>query len=204
MIRRAIALGGCLALIACSSYRTDGEIPGCVESEGDAAYPSCPYGTTVGEVVANASFEGFPSYESAGEGTKPISFADFYDPEGERPIELLFVNAGAVWCSPCKEEARELPHIWERLGDRVAFLAVVYEGKPGVTASEKDLANWVKSFKTPFFTVTDPEGQILAYFDKSTPPYSMVIDTRTMEIVGQVVGKPADLEAFIANYLRSE
>lgn len=202
MIRICIALGGCLALTACSSYRTGGEVPGCVESEGDdIAYPSCPYGTTVGDVVANASFQGFASHARMEEGPQPVSFSDFYDPDGEGPTRLLFVNAGAVWCAPCKEEARELPHIWESLGDRVAFLAVVYEGKPGVTASEKDLANWVKSFKTPFFTVTDPDGQILAYFDKSTPPYSMVIDTRTMQIVGQVVGKPADLEAFIASYL---
>lgn len=201
MIGRILALGGCLALTACSSYRTDGEIPGCIEAEGDGAYPSCPYGTTVGSVVANASFEGFPSYENVEEGPKPISLSDFYDPNGERPIELLFVNAGAVWCGPCKEEARELPHIYERLKDRVAFLAVVYEGKPNVVATEKDVANWVKSFKTPFFTVSDPQGEILAYFDKSSPPFSMVIDTRTMKIVGQVVGKPDDLEKFITSHL---
>lgn len=202
MIRFGIALGGCLALAACSSYRTEGEIPGCVEVEGDGvAYPACPYGTTVGDVVANATFEGFSSFEQMGEGPQRISLSDFYDPTGEGPTRLLFVNAGAVWCAPCKEEARELPHIWEKLGDKVAFVAVVYEGKPNVKATEKDLANWVKSFKTPFFTVMDPEGQILAYFDKSTPPYSMVIDTRTMQIVGQVVGKPADLEAFIASFL---
>lgn len=200
MIRYAFALGGCLALTACSSYRTEGEIPGCVESEDDNGYPSCPYGTTVGEVVANASFEGFSSHDRAGEGLKTVSFADFHDPDGNGP-RLLFVNAGAVWCAPCKEEARELPHIWESLGDEVAFLAVVYEGKPNTIATEKDLANWVKSFKTPFFTAIDPQGQILAYFDKSSPPYSMVIDTKTMEIVGQVVGKPDDLEAFIRSFL---
>lgn len=201
MIRHALALGGCLALIACSSYRTEGEIPSCVDPEDGVDYPTCPYGTTLGDTVANASFEGFASFEQMGEGTKTISLSDFYDPLGEGPIRLLFVNAGAVWCAPCKEEARELPEIWEKLGDRVAFLAVVYEGRPGVIATERDITNWVKSFKTPFFTATDPEGQILAYFDKSSPPYSMVIDTRTMQIVGQVVGKPDDLEAFIAGYL---
>lgn len=200
MIRHIIALGGCIALAACSSYRTEGEIPGCVEVEAGVDYPPCPYGTTVGDVVANATFEGFASHDRVGEGLQTISFADFYDPDGNGP-SLLFVNAGAVWCAPCKEEARELPHIWERLHDKVAFLAVVYEGKPNVTATEKELASWVKSFKTPFFTAIDPDGQILAYFDKSSPPYSMVIDTRTMRIVGQVVGKPDDLEAFIASHL---
>ena len=200
MTRYLLALGGCLALTACSSYRTEGEIPACIEADEGVDYPSCPYGTTVGDVVANATFEGYASHDRVGEGLQTVSFADFYDPDGEGP-RLLFVNAGAVWCAPCKEEARELPHIWERLGDKVAFIAVVYEGMPNVVATEKELASWVKSFKTPFFTVMDPEGQILAYFDKSSPPYSMVIDTKTMRIVGQVVGKPDDLEAFIASHL---
>lgn len=197
----AVALAGAAALLgACSSYRTDGVIPSCVESDA-GAYPPCPYGTTTGAVAADATFSGFPSFDAAGAGVQPISLHDFYDPTGQKPVKLLFVNAGAVWCGPCKEEAKELPAVYEKLKDRVAFLTVVFEGQAGVPATERDLKAWVTSFKTPFWGVLDPGRAILAYFDKSTPPYSMVIDTTTMTIVAQTVGAPDDIEGFIASHL---
>jgi thiol-disulfide isomerase/thioredoxin len=192
--------GAAVALGACSSYRTDGVVPTCVESDA-GAYPPCPYGTTKGEVVADATFTGFSSFDAVSAGAKPISFHDFYDPTGQKPIKLLFVNAGAVWCGPCKEEAQELPAVYEQLKDRVAFVTVVFEGQPGVPATQNDLQAWVSSFKTPFWGVIDPNRSILAYFDKSTPPYSMVIDTATMTIVDQFVGKPDDVEKFISSHL---
>ena len=50
----------------------------------------------------------------------------------------------------------------------------------------------------PFWTVLDPTYRIAAYFDISTPPYSMVVDPKTMTVSARVVGKPQSLEQFIS------
>jgi thiol-disulfide isomerase/thioredoxin len=170
------------------------------DDAGGGAYPGCPYGVSVGDVVADAHFRGLRTHDAP--ALEAVSFADFYDPEGALPAKLLFVNAGAIWCSPCRAEATELPSIAQKLGADVAFLSVLFQGEDGkIPANETDLHTWADGFSLPFWVVIDPTYQIGAYFDLNTPPFSMLIDPKSMKVVERVVGKPASLEQFIAQHL---
>lgn len=192
-LARGLAVVACVLPAGCSSYRDAPAPPPIDYDAGD--YPPGPYGTAVGDVVADATFEGFTGDGDA--APEAVRFGQFYDPDGKEPQRWLFVDASALWCQPCREEAQELPPLAHELADDVAFVAVIFQGQVNVPATTADAASWMKAFKLPFWTVADPAGAILAYFSASSPPYEMVIDRRTMRIQAQVVGRPADLRQFI-------
>lgn len=199
--RAAVAVGLAAALAGgCSSYRSEPEAPADDVECRPVGYPPCPYGTAVGDVVSDAKFVGFATSKST--STAEVRLRDFYDPTGATGKKLLFVNVGALWCGPCREETAEMPAVFEHLHDRVAFLQIVFEGaQPSTPSTERDLRNWDDAYELPFWTVLDPDNEITKYFNRATPPFSMVVDVATMKIVAASPGKPDDLEAFIASHL---
>lgn len=178
-----------------------------------AAYPAGPYGTKVGDVVADATFFGYPSVDQ--KVLTPIALHDFYDPDGSKGNKLIFFSAGAVWCPPCNAETEGLaqgeggspPSVYEdEKGKGVVFFQDLYEGanqKTGAPATESDLAEWVDSYQIPFWVVIDPKKKMEPYFDVATIPFSMVIDARTMKILETTTGYGgvAEVESFIESHL---
>lgn len=159
----------------------------------DAVYPSGPYGVAVGDVLQNATFFGYKDAEASEAGQlESFSLGDFHDPEGEKGVELLYISVSAAWCPPCQAEAKALPEMIESLakdGLKVAFFQDLYDGPtPGTSATQRDLDKWLKKYKLSFPVVLDPKGKMNAYFDRNSIPYSIVVDAKTMTILGTEAG----------------
>lgn len=200
------AAGMAMSLLACGSAdSTDAELePEVIVEPYDgstgldpissaAAYPSGPYGVAVGDVLQDATFFGYQNAEASESGQlETFSLSDFYDPDGEKGIRAIYISVSASWCPPCQAEAKALPEMIESLekdGLAVAFFQDLYEGSVvGSPATQRDLDRWLKRYKLPFPVVLDPKAKMSAYFDRNSIPYSLVVDPRTMKILGTEAG----------------
>ncbi len=158
------------------------------------AYPEPPYGVATGATMENMEFLGWHNPIGAGfalDTTVPVRIADFYDPNGEKGIELLMINAVAVWCGVCRTEYADLrtEGIHAKYGPRgLALLGILFEDNDGGPADYADLVNWSNSYQVDFPFVLDPGFKSGVYFDRSATPMNMLIDARTMEILTVVTG----------------
>jgi hypothetical protein len=204
MPRRAALAIASLLLAACGTNRP--EIPPeLLNFEGGAStenYPAGPYGKTPGEVVENrVFFQGWmnPVAEGHDPGElRPISFADFYDPEGTE-YELLLLNTAALWCQACRIEHGgggtnpSLNEHYKALQPKgFTILSLLYEDSRRNPAGPAHLVVWTEQYGTTFPMALDPEYQMGAFQpDKGSAPYNAVIDARTMKILWHDVGDRA-------------
>ncbi|MSP23908.1 MAG: TlpA family protein disulfide reductase [Myxococcales bacterium] len=177
------------------------------ERDTSEGYPTVNVGTSVGNVIADFSFEGFAD-PSASHDSVEIRLADFYNPTGSGAAtgmgafaaaavlpKALVVNVSAVWCAPCKDEAKNVfPQKWSALHPRgmEILLVLADSGEVGDPATLEDLDAWTSAFPGSYPAVIDPSYQMGALFDASQFPANFIIDTRTMEIVEFVGGKPPE------------
>lgn len=202
-----------LMLLACVDP-DEGGVPDAFEPEnasttgtsGELSYPLGPYGVTRGQVIQDFAFTGFANPVADSGTLVPLRLGDFFNPTGDgvfpegspygaglpKPLAVGIV-VGAVWCSPCKEEARAmLPEQYERLKPQGGelFFVLSESSKPGVPASQGDLVNWTKTFDTNFPSVLDADHVLSAVVKADSYPGNIIIDTRTMAIVDVVTGSP--------------
>jgi hypothetical protein len=156
-------------------------------------YPLPPYGTDVGAVIQNFEFLGWMRPAEAGydpEALETVSLARFHDASGAAGVKFLVITAGAVWCSACRAEyddlATGITATYEERG--VAFLGTLFEDKAYGPARPSDLALWAKQYDVTFPFVLDPALKLGMFFDVEATPMSMIIDARTMQIVGVETG----------------
>ncbi len=154
------------------------------------SYPPAPYGTNVGQVVENGTFRG----RKGGLATPRETFdlASYYAMRtaGKR---YLVLNVAAFWCSPCKEEAKEMQsRVVPTYGPKgVAFLTVILEDAARQPATDANVDTWIQTYGLTFPVANDEDGYVTQFFDKSAMPLNMILDLQTMKIVTKVVG--ADL-----------
>jgi hypothetical protein len=181
-----------------------------------AGYPMGPYANAkdglVGGIAEDKLFQGWMSPRAAGydpAALEPISFADFYDPTGEK-YEILMVNTAAIWCVACQIEhggSANRPSLnahFEALAPKgLAILSLLFEDGSRNPAEANDLVNWTKKFQTNFPMALDPEYQMTTYQpDKSRAPFNMVIDARTMKIMATFIGdQPTEIWPLIEKEL---
>jgi hypothetical protein len=142
-----------------------------------------------------------------------VQLADFYNPTGEEKFpagspygegpkpRALLVNVSALWCAPCKEEARStLPARYAELGPLGAefFVVLAEGGQPGSTVTWSNLLSWTDAFHLNYPAAIDPNGHLGALFPASAYPANMIVDTRTMKIAYVVTGAPD--EAFWSGF----
>jgi thiol-disulfide isomerase/thioredoxin len=154
------------------------------------SYPAAPYGTEVGQAVENGTFRG----RKGGLATPRETFdlASYYAMRaaGKR---YLVLNVAAFWCSPCKEEAKEMQsRIVPTYGPKgVAFLTIILEDASRRPATDANVDTWIETYGLTYPVANDDDGYVTQFFDKSAMPLNMIIDLQTMKIVTKVVG--ADL-----------
>lgn len=169
------------------------------EVEGDfrsVSYPAGPYGTEVGSVIANLSFLGWRDPVAAGydaNALERVSFSDFYDPGGERGLEVIVVNASAVWCTVCQTEFADMKNaaVYSRFKQvGVEIIGTLFEDAVGDPATPSDLTLWGNSTRRAieFPLVLDPGLKMGAYFTSDATPLNLVIDARTMRILHSFMG----------------
>lgn len=157
---------------------------------GGVPYPTGPYGHDVGTIIQNFRFTGMvnpleANYVADENTLSTISLADYYNPDGnpDRPLAIL-VNASALWCSVCQEEAKQSVAAyayWRTRG--VVFITAIFEDNDGQPSMLEDIEYWSERFKLEYPVVLDPKLTLGVFFDKSASPFNMIINARTMEIV---------------------
>ncbi len=192
-----------LALGACSGSSTPNELADPVvaphpTSPGGDPYPTANLGPDVGQVIPNLVMQGYPDSNKAG-GLVDVSLADFYDPKG-KDHTVLFVAIAANWCSACASEATRMNDV--RVAYRakgVVMLEVLVAGETsGYGPTKSELDGWVDGHATTWTVTADVRGRrLFGQLGFVGVPSSMLIDTRTMQILHQASGAPIDIGAYL-------
>ena len=158
--------------------------------------------TRAGDRIANFSFQGYVDGNPKGE-LKTISLADFYDPEAKRH-RVLQIQGVAGWCSICASEARQTMAVQAALqAEGAVVIQILFQGKSrSVGPSLLDLEVWCGTYETAHPVLFDTNAKRLGVFGIDGFPWNALIDTRTMEILDQGTGAPADIGAYIREGLR--
>ncbi len=170
------------------------------------AYPPGPYGVSVNRVIQNFTF---PGYFTAGSGVKvnTLTKSDTLDLQTFRTavdgsgakFRFLLLDISAGWCQPCNQEAQDLglngskkTLIPDWLSRGGLFATILVEGYnestygPPVAA---DLETWANAHSPQATLAIDPTQNLLAQgISPSAFPTNLVIDLRTMKIVGAWYG----------------
>lgn len=224
---RTLAPAALLALLGCSSQPLDpapgsgnpevpeppdGEVP---VVEGDfrsVSYPVGPYGMEVGSVIANLSFLGWRDPIASGydaTALERVSFSDFYDPDGQKGLEVIVVNASAVWCTVCQTELADMKsaNVYGRFKPAgVEIIGTLFEDAVGDPARPADLTFWGNSSRRAiaFPLVLDPGLKMGAYFTSDATPLNLVIDARTMRILHSFMGYDRSPETGLFSVVEAE
>lgn len=159
---------------------------------GGCIYPSGPYGTKQGNVVApGLSWEGC----SPGATTPTtIKATDFFDCDGTKGIHAVQIIDSASWCSACQSEASQMEQLmkssWTPAGVKVMQLLVENaSGSPATTATAK---SWKDYFKLQSVYVAADPGFLLKSPSANAYPYKVIINPRTMKIERTYTGDSYD------------
>lgn len=169
------------------------------------AYPTDNIGTvprkgsTPGNRIQNFKFLGYPDGDVS-QGLKPISLAQFFDPEGKK-YKIIHIQASGVWCVWCQRETTTLATMKADLeAKNTVWLMSLAEGKvQGTPSTQADLNTWIANYKAPYTQWLDPGNANLGpFYHAEALPWNANIDATTMEILtaaeGAVVEKSAVLQ----------
>jgi hypothetical protein len=160
-------------------------------------YPPGPYGTQVGSVIAPIQMLGWNHPAEAGydvEALEPVTPAKFWNPNGDKPTKLLWINSSAVWCGPCNAEYLEMRdsgtyrnELEPRGVDVIGTLMEDGKNPPG-PATPSNLSAWGTKYEVEFALAVDPASKMGAYFTADAFPGGLLVETKYMTIVAKLSG----------------
>ncbi len=186
-----VALAVAATLLACSSKEPTNVAEDAAAAEDAVVapleYPPGPYGLKVGNVYPNFAFKGYR--DGTGEWTD-ITMLDYYDPDGSRGINGIYLVVSAQWCPPCREEAKMLPGMYTSLykprGAR--FLTTMIEDTSRNPATQKTVDQWLTAYRLNFDIALDDGQETLPQEGSVGLPYNYVINPRDMRVFRIVQG----------------
>jgi hypothetical protein len=139
----------------------------------------------VGNVFPNATLHAYVG----GSGTwTTITMQDYYDPDGSRKINAIFIDVSASWCGACQAEAGDLPGIYATYKPRGAhFLTALIEDVSSSPATEKTVDDWQSTYHLPFDVAADPDDALIPKGGVGLP-HNYLIDPRTMQVAKMFEG----------------
>lgn len=145
------------------------------------ALPPAPAATAaeppLGEFVPASPPKSAPEIGFSDAAGKTLSLSDF----AGKPV---LVNLWATWCAPCRREMPSLERLQQRVGDKLAILAISEDMR-----GEKAVAPFVaKLGLTALKTYLDPKSAVGRAFNVDGLPTSFLID-RKGRVVGRVEGE---------------
>lgn len=185
------------------------------ELEGRAANPDgVPYPTDnlggvehsrarSGDRIPNFTFLAYEGGDRSG-GLKPVSLADYYDPDQKRH-RLLHLKVSATWCGYCSAALVDLVRSKQELeAEGAVSLEVVVSGPTNrIGPSLGELDGWVERHGSNVTTAVDVRARRLGGIgvDGTVVPWDLLIDTRTMEILDSSGGAPSDVKRYVRDGL---
>ncbi len=96
---------------------------------------------------------------------------------------IVVINVWGSWCAPCRAETPDLVRLAkENAGRGVRFVGINTRDNPAAAKA------FVRSFKVPYPSVEDAEGQVLLNF-RDTIPTSVVPTTVVIDRQGQIAAR---------------
>jgi len=148
-------------------------------------YPVGPYGMKVGMVFPNLTLHGYRDGKGA---WTDLAVKDYYDKDGSKGVNGLYLTVSAPWCAGCVAEGKSLPGMYtskyKALGAR--FLTALVQDASSKPATQSTVDTWVTTYKTSYDIAEDGAMETVPR-DASgggsiALPYNYVIDPRTMRI----------------------
>jgi len=182
----------------------DDDVPGRDANPDGVPYPTEDLGPKArtelrrGQRIPNLTFQGYVGSNRA-EGLKPVSLADYYDPDAKR-YKLLNIMLAGTWCQPCDAQTQQMiPAEAELKPEGVVVLAALVNGpSPGYGPQLSDLDAFIDKHKTDYTMVIDVRAhRFLGLWQFDALPVNALVDTRTMEILDASVGAPSSYRTYV-------
>ena len=148
-------------------------------------YPAGPFGLKKGQIFPNLTLHGYR--DGAGAWTD-ITLKDFFDPDGAKGINGIYLTVSAPWCAGCVAEAKAFPALYrDKYQPKGAHLiTALVQDAASKPATQKTVDAWIAAYGTNYDVVADPD-LITVRMDPTSSgslalPYNYVIDPRTMRI----------------------
>ncbi len=205
-----------LALVACSDDATTPLADGAVADSTGAAvdtrpaldsgvakcgpksYPCGPYGTKIGDVVQDQTFDAYadPKYLCKADKEmkldqsklRKIALGDLFRGDAScsaprKQVLWLFIAAG--WCHACQDEMKQLAPLYAKgqLDSRILLVNVLFQTASYTPATEAFAGTWLKTYKGTFPLLLDPKFVTGKYFPVKATPMHLLIDLRTMKVL---------------------
>lgn len=86
--------------------------------------------------------------------------------------KVTVVSFWATWCKPCKEEMKAMQPIFEKMKDKLAYIAVSIDN----TKTMAKVASYIKSQGFTFSVLLDPNSEVFRAVNGSNVPYTLVFN----------------------------
>lgn len=146
-------------------------------------YPAGPYGITTGNVLNPAlSWQGYAPNASS---PSTLTARDYFDCDGTKGINALYIDVSSMDCPACQAEAQDLPGqtsgTWGQDGVRVLTLLV--GNASGNPPALPDAQSWISAYGLGAVAVCIDPYNTFYTPDLTAIPDGILVDPRTMIIV---------------------
>ena len=139
------------------------------------AYPTEPYGKSVGTTIAPLEFR----------TTEDVSYltSELYS---DLSKSLLLLTTSAEWCTACIKEQPKLQDLYEEFANSgLEIMVTLFQDSDFEPATPEVAATWREKYELDFLVLADPqEPSVMSeYYDVSLTPMVMLVDLINMEII---------------------
>jgi hypothetical protein len=158
-------------------------------------------GADAGSGFPNLTLQGLRS-AAAMDAPESISTWEYDDPDGLR-YDLLHVMAICLWCPHCSNETTAIAKIAAWQADhRVAALQIAIQGYSGASPSWSEIQKWARDHNVGFPVLIDGQAaQLGQSFNVSSVPLNIMVNPRTMAVLGTNRGEVGDVQAYEQGFL---
>jgi hypothetical protein len=174
-----------------SDVSSASDVPPASETGPDVgAYPSGPYGTTVGAVIANMTWTGYVDDAADALATTKTYGTYSLDDARKSGRRYAMINLAESYCPGCQKSAGEFAADGAAVVKAGGIVIEVLE-TTGFTsqASKANLDAWVTKYKLPITTLKDPDGAGTPTLTTLGPrEHAYLVDLTTMKILQVITG----------------
>ncbi len=86
--------------------------------------------------------------------------------------KVTVVSFWATWCKPCKEEMKAMAPIYEKLKEKIAYIAISIDN----TKTMAKVASYIKSQGYTFSVLLDPNSEVFRAVNGNNVPYTLIFN----------------------------